>query len=748
MPARHFDIVFLADPRFPGGTSTALATEIQAAGRAGLTIALKPVRSLLLGNHRLSHPQILAELDAAGATLLGPEDRAEARFAVLHHPMVFDSYPRTALGVRADHVILVLHHPPRDGDGLSEYDVRIIGDTVKTLMGKRPVLAPVGPLVRAQLTACNEAVLDEDWHNLIDVDDLPDLTGQKPPEGRFRIGRHSRPLPKKWPADLATARRVYPDIPWLDVSMLGADKAKLEQKYGVLPKHWRLLPFAHGVTNDYLSTLDAWVYYHDPQWVEAFGRAILEAAGSGLPTILPRHFEPLFGPACLYAAEDEVADVIKELRENPNARRLQARRARKEIRRRFGLQAFVGRLETLDPDWAQLRGGVTPAAPVKRRRAQGLSRVMYISSNGVGLGHLTRLLAVAEADPTAPLPVFFTLSRGAGFVRAAGFPCEYTPFHRGLDVDLRAWNASLTQTLLEAADFHGIGTIVFDGNVPYQGLLDFLEMRRDVRSAWMRRGFWREGHAQALQRAQYFDLLLSPKDFAQVLDDGPTAAGLGETSAELPPVWRRVPGPTLDRDGALADLGLDPSPGHVLVSLGSLTNFDLAGLPELILKGILAQGRVPVVLSSPLQQDSPGKKKPAHPEGTVERAVYPVERHLAAFDYAVSAAGYNSFHEFTANGLPTLWVPNEAGEMDQQEKRAQFARLTGTGDCLRASEEMKALAVLQRFDSDAARREMRSRCTAMQPENGARAAAEAIHALSAMTAMRDRAPDPKRATAP
>jgi hypothetical protein len=39
------DIVFVADPCFPGGSSSSLAYEIKAASRAGLRIALRPVRT-------------------------------------------------------------------------------------------------------------------------------------------------------------------------------------------------------------------------------------------------------------------------------------------------------------------------------------------------------------------------------------------------------------------------------------------------------------------------------------------------------------------------------------------------------------------------------------------------------------------------------------------------------------------------------------------------------------------------------
>ena len=67
------------------------------------------------------------------------------------------------------------------------------------------------------------------------------------------------------------------------------------------------------------------------------------------------------------------------------------------------------------------------------------------------------------------------------------------------------------------------------------------------------------------------------------------------------------------------------------------------------------------------------------PEGVVRlEATYPIARHFAAFDAAVSAAGYNAFHELTAARVPALFVPIDR-QTDDQVARARGAERAGTG---------------------------------------------------------------------
>ena len=84
--------------------------------------------------------------------------------------------------------------------------------------------------------------------------------------------------------------------------------------------------------------------------------------------------------------------------------------------------------------------------------------------------------------------------------------------------------------------------------------------------------------------------------------------------------------------------------------------------------------------------------------------------HSAAFDLGVSAAGYNSFHENILGGVPTLFVPNEAEEMDLQAVRARYADRNGLGLFLSARDVYGAGDKLDEILDWRTRAEMRERC--------------------------------------
>jgi UDP:flavonoid glycosyltransferase YjiC (YdhE family) len=52
---------------------------------------------------------------------------------------------------------------------------------------------------------------------------------------------------------------------------------------------------------------------------------------------------------------------------------------------------------------------------------------------------------------------------------------------------------------------------------------------------------------------------------------------------------------------------------------------------------------------------------------------FPLATYQRAFDVAISAAGYNSFHELLRFGTPTLFVPKRNSAMDDQDRRARWA---------------------------------------------------------------------------
>ncbi len=129
-----------------------------------------------------------------------------------------------------------------------------------------------------------------------------------------------------------------------------------------------------------------------------------------------------------------------------------------------------------------------------------------------------------------------------------------------------------------------------------------------------------------------------------------------------------------DRTTARRALNLPDDAILCLVQLGSEANFDMS-LPRARLLEFLDRHQqvIAVDVRSPLHFE---EHADFH-ERLVMRKVYPLGQYLKAFDFAVCAAGYNTFHENIAAALPSIFIPNSNPIMDVQEARAEYGARAG-----------------------------------------------------------------------
>jgi UDP-N-acetylglucosamine--N-acetylmuramyl-(pentapeptide) pyrophosphoryl-undecaprenol N-acetylglucosamine transferase len=71
---------------------------------------------------------------------------------------------------------------------------------------------------------------------------------------------------------------------------------------------------------------------------------------------------------------------------------------------------------------------------------------------------------------------------------------------------------------------------------------------------------------------------------------------------------------------------------------------------------------------------------------------YPNSKYFHAFDLAISAAGYNTYHELMYFQVPTIFIPNEKSTTDDQLSRANNAQKHGAALVLQdpTEEELRA----------------------------------------------------------
>ncbi|MEZ5670224.1 MAG: glycosyltransferase [Alphaproteobacteria bacterium] len=105
-------------------------------------------------------------------------------------------------------------------------------------------------------------------------------------------------------------------------------------------------------------------------------------------------------------------------------------------------------------------------------------------------------------------------------------------------------------------------------------------------------------------------------------------------------------------------------------------------------------------------------------------------RYLRAFDFAVSAAGYNSFHELAQSELPTLVVVQMTAEMDDQGARARHAEAAGWAIDASGIAAAELPAAIDRITDPEAQRAMRFNARRQPLGNGAGDAAALVAAFA------------------
>lgn len=300
-----------------------------------------------------------------------------------------------------------------------------------------------------------------------------------------------------------------------------------------------------------------------------------------------------------------------------------------------------------------------------------LPRVLFVTSNGAGMGHLTRCLAVARSGEEKFQAHFVSLSSSAEIVRTFGFEVLKFKSQKASLQDTEAWNDNFATFFDGVCRVNRPHAIVFDGTWIYRGVHESSK-RHGASLVWLRRGLWKDtSDVTQLKAAHHLvDHVLVPMDVADGADAGPVS-GLAGAIVPAPTVTKSSE--LLDRDAALAELGLDTKTRYVLVQLGAGAINDVADWREQAISRLLALSpSYDVVLGlSPLSNEYVDDRPGVH----VLRK-YPLARYLAAFDFQVIAAGYNSIHESIRFCTPAVVVPNLQTITDNQSLRAaEYERL-------------------------------------------------------------------------
>ncbi|MGL4279766.1 MAG: glycosyltransferase [Albidovulum sp.] len=335
---------------------------------------------------------------------------------------------------------------------------------------------------------------------------------------------------------------------------------------------------------------------------------------------------------------------------------------RAEIARRVADSAWAGilRIETLE----KMIGLAAPAAP----ETGGNGRILVLPTNGNGLGHARRSLLVVTEMPKARKVAFAAFPSCVPMIRRAGFDC--LPLVSKSRVHGAEHANDLVNYMRLKRALRDGDRLVFDGGYVFDSIHRTILEKR-LEATWIRRGLWQAGQITpaALHREGTFAQVIVPEEAFPELN---TDLSFGRHVRKVGPI-----------------VGARPTgdPAATRAKLAERLGRDFSELVVTMLGGGVAADRTAQMqlLSALLER----RKNCLHliliwPGSTVPPAIYGWKNtivcqtcnapdYAAAADLVVTAAGYNSFHEALYHQIPAIFVPQMAGYMDDQDRRARAA---------------------------------------------------------------------------
>ena len=304
--------------------------------------------------------------------------------------------------------------------------------------------------------------------------------------------------------------------------------------------------------------------------------------------------------------------------------------------------------------------------------------IMMFPTNGVGFGHFTRLLALARRykkyNPDINI-IFFTTMPTLHLLMPDGFPAHHVSGRKKFkNMASDSWNSLIEEELILALDFHNPGMFIFDGAFPYRGMLRAIKSRK-MQKTWVRRGTFRKGSSIPVDSIEYFDLIIRPEDSVPLSID---EINHGIEVISCPPIVMLDEEEMYSREVARRRLMLPLDVQVVYVQLGAGEINDINSEVRMTVESLIKHKNVHVVLGESMI----GERLDISLERVQIIRDYPNSMYFRAFDASVQAGGYNSYHEVSNFGLPTLFYPNMSTGMDDQLARCNVAVDEGWGSVL------------------------------------------------------------------
>lgn len=344
----QYDVVFVTDFVYPGGTSSLTLNEIEAAADNGLKVGMVWIHAAQNAGNANITSRSLSVAQRSDVDVLSLSDDISVKLLLIRHPSVLQFAENLVSKFKVDKSIVVVNNPPvEQGGGVFYFDFETVIENCVQVFGVRPKVAPESgvTLQDCKMMARSHEVEDWTWPGFIDIERFHPAVrskGDKPV-----VGRHSRDSRAKWPSLASVSEDLYLSNDVYDVQILGGVAGAGKQVGQRMKKTSKVFEFGEIDPADFVRNLDFWVYYHSDEWTESFGMAIAEAMSAGLVVILPKYMESTFGKGAIYREPAQVKDTVASYWADHRLYRVQSELAMETVKSEFSQSAFIGRLNSL-----------------------------------------------------------------------------------------------------------------------------------------------------------------------------------------------------------------------------------------------------------------------------------------------------------------------------------------------------------------------------------------------------------------
>ena len=357
-------------------------------------------------------------------------------------------------------------------------------------------------------------------------------------------------------------------------------------------------------------------------------------------------------------------------------------------------------------------------------------KILFYAVNGLGIGHVTRLLAIArqvrKLRPDIEL-LFLTSSEADSIIYQEGFAAVKVPsktIRTKTKLSKKTFNKLIQLVTWNVISAFSPSLMVVDtfpaGNL--QELLPIMHWRPRMLFIYREQKRRRAEDNTFQSIISLYDRIIIPHFQSEVKLPLPA----GTIPVYTGPILIRTRNETENRETIREQLNLPKDKLILYITFGGGGEQELDNALNSVLKVANKLSQLHIVIA---QGPLCSNKYKNQPNITWLQSYYPICETFPAYDLAISSVGYNSANELLHFGIPSIYIPFER-VLDDQFKRARRITEADAGLMLNPLTENGLEPLLEQLLDSTVRDRISKNALQLVKQNGAIKAAETIIELA------------------